>query len=87
MALLLVFANVTIYKTGMFILKFGMSICLAISVLGRGPEGFTMPPPPHTHTSLQNYVFLNPQSVHNKKEDVNSAAYVLNDLNLVSNER
>ena len=27
------------------------------------------PPPP---TSLQNYVFLNPQSVHNKKWDVNS---------------
>ena len=31
--------------------------------VGRGPEGSTMHPP----TSLQNYVFLNPQSVHNKK--------------------
>ena len=38
--------------------------------LGRGPEGSTMHPPPPT--SLQNYVFLNPQSVHNKKWDVNS---------------
>ena len=28
--------------------------------------------PPPTPTSLQNYVFLNPQSVHNKKWDVNS---------------
>ena len=36
--------------------------------IGRGPEGSTMHPP----TSLQNYVFLNPQSVHNKKWDVNS---------------
>ena len=43
------------------------------TVLGRGPEGSTMhPPTPHPHpTSLQNYVFLNPQSVHNKKWDVN----------------
>ena len=32
------------------------------NLLGRGPEGSTMPPPP-----LQYYVFLNPQSVHNKK--------------------
>ena len=38
--------------------------------LGRGPEGSTMHPPPPQ--SLQNYVFLNPQSVHNKKWDVNS---------------
>ena len=30
------------------------------------------PPPPPPPTSLQNYVFLNPQSIHNKKWDVNS---------------
>ena len=36
--------------------------------IGHGPEGSTMHPP----TSLQNYIFLNPQSVHNKKWDVNS---------------
>ena len=53
--------------------------------LGRGPEGSTMHPPPPppsppppttttttTTTSLQNYIFLNPQSVLNKKWDVNS---------------
>ena len=41
-------------------------------LLGRGPEGSTMHPPPPPSTSLQNYIFLNPQSVHNKKWDVNS---------------
>ena len=30
--------------------------------VGRGPKGSTT----HTHTSLQNYVFLNPQRVYNK---------------------
>ena len=44
--------------------------------LGRGPEGSTMPPPPPSPTSLQNYVFLNPQSVHNKKWDVNSKVII-----------
>ena len=34
-----------------------------VAHIGRGPEGSTMHPP----TSLQNYVFLNPQSVHNEK--------------------
>ena len=41
---------------------------ITVSHLGRGPEGSTMHPPSlHTHTSLQNYVFLIPQSVHNRK--------------------
>ena len=42
------------------------SMLLQAFYIGRGPEGSTMHPP----TSLQNYVFLNPQSVHNKKWDV-----------------